>query len=83
MRNGRLSYPCVSAMKIDHRTALLDGRLRVSFQRYPKAEFSPLAAARSYGALPVGLSKDGEPMAPFAGGEALWIGLRLAKPPAP
>ena len=55
---------------------MLDELIRVSFQRYPESAFSPHAIPRSHGALPVGLSKDGEPMVPLTEGEALWIGLR-------
>jgi hypothetical protein len=73
----------VAAMIIEPGTVLLDGRLRLSFQRYPEAAFSAQASPQSHGALPVALSKDGRPLVPVAPGEALWIGLRLANPDGP
>jgi hypothetical protein len=70
-------------MIIEPGTVLLDQRLRISFQRYPETAFSAQASPQSHGPLPVALSKNGCPFVPLAPGEALWIGLRVAKPDGP
>jgi hypothetical protein len=67
-------------MIIEPGAVVLDELFRLSFQRYPESAFWPQAIPRSHGALPVALSKDGEPLVPMGEGEALWIGLRLVRP---
>jgi hypothetical protein len=52
---------------------LIDGRLRVTFQRYPERDADGRRA--SCGALPGGFSPKGDLLVPLARGEAIWIGL--------
>jgi hypothetical protein len=52
---------------------LIDGRLRVTFQRYPEPDAD--GPRPSCGALPVGFSPKGDLVVPLARGEAVWIGL--------
>jgi hypothetical protein len=59
---------------------LIEGRLGLSFQRYPEPEPDGGGPRRSCGALPVGRSPQGELLVPVAPGEAVWIGLSCERP---
>lgn len=64
-------------MIIERGGVRLDESTHLSFQRYPEHEFrTGSTAPTSHGALPVGLSRQNQPLVPMAEGEALWIGLR-------